>query len=66
MQMLRFSTNEIELKSKNNAPILKLENEIEWVPKLGTMQPYKPVKDVRTGHETSNVDGVMDGQIDDF
>jgi hypothetical protein len=24
------------------------------------------VKDVRTGHETSNVDGVMDGQIDDF
>jgi hypothetical protein len=30
------------------------------------MQPYKLVKDVRTGHETSNVDGVMDGQIDDF
>jgi peptide chain release factor 2 len=30
------------------------------------MQPYKLVKDVRTGHETSDVDGVMDGEIDDF
>jgi peptide chain release factor 2 len=24
------------------------------------------VKDVRTGHETSDVDGVMDGNLDDF
>lgn len=30
------------------------------------MQPYKLVKDVRTGHETSDVDAVMDGYIDDF
>jgi peptide chain release factor 2 len=30
------------------------------------MQPYKLVKDVRTGHESSNVQGVMDGDLDGF
>jgi peptide chain release factor 2 len=29
-------------------------------------QPYQMVKDLRTGVETSNVQGVMDGQIDPF
>ena len=28
--------------------------------------PYKMVKDHRTGYETSNVDAVMDGDLDDF
>ena len=30
------------------------------------MQPYKLVKDVRTGAETGNVDAVMNGGIDIF
>jgi peptide chain release factor 2 len=30
------------------------------------MHPYKLVKDVRTGHETGNVDAVMNGDINDF
>ncbi len=30
------------------------------------MQPYKMVKDVRTGHETSNVQAVLDGDLDGF
>ena len=30
------------------------------------MQPYKMVKDARTGHETSNVDAAMNGEIDGF
>ncbi len=30
------------------------------------MQPYKMVKDLRTGEESSNVDAVMDGGIDRF
>ncbi len=28
--------------------------------------PYKLVKDLRTGYETSNVEAVMDGEIDEF
>ena len=30
------------------------------------MHPYKLVKDVRTAHETGNVDSVMDGNINPF
>ena len=30
------------------------------------MQPYKLVKDTRTGYETSNVDAVLDGLVDGF
>ena len=29
-------------------------------------QPYRMVKDLRTGEETSNVQGVMDGDLDPF
>jgi peptide chain release factor 2 len=30
------------------------------------MHPYKMVKDLRTGYETSNVNAVMDGDLDGF
>jgi peptide chain release factor 2 len=30
------------------------------------MHPYKLVKDLRTNHETSNVQAVMDGEIEPF
>jgi peptide chain release factor 2 len=28
--------------------------------------PYQLVKDLRTGHETSNIEAVMDGDLDPF
>jgi peptide chain release factor 2 len=30
------------------------------------LQPYQMVKDLRTGVETSNTQGVLDGDLDDF
>jgi peptide chain release factor 2 len=30
------------------------------------VQPFQMVKDLRTNHETSNIDGVLDGDIDEF
>jgi peptide chain release factor 2 len=30
------------------------------------MHPYKLIKDVRSGEETANVEGVMNGDIDAF
>ena len=30
------------------------------------LQPYRMVKDLRTGQETSNTDAVLDGSLDDF
>ena len=30
------------------------------------LQPYQMVKDLRTGYETSDTSGVLDGDLDDF
>ncbi len=70
MQMLRSQLYEIELKKQQEqrSDIEAGKMKIEWGSQIRNyvMQPYKLVKDVRTGHETSNVDGVMNGEIDEF
>jgi len=70
MQMLKSQLYEIELKKqqaqRNDIEAGKMK--IEWGSQIRNyvMHPYKLVKDVRTGYETSDVDGVMNGEIDEF
>jgi peptide chain release factor 2 len=70
MQMLRSQLYEIELKKQQaqRSDIEAGKMKIEWGSQIRNyvMQPYKLVKDVRTGYETSDVDGVMNGNIDAF
>ena len=70
MQMLKSQLYEIELKKRQEArnTIEEGKMKIEWGSQLRNyvMHPYKLVKDVRTAHETGNVDAVMNGKIDPF
>ncbi|MBW4968940.1 peptide chain release factor 2 [Croceibacter atlanticus] len=70
MQMLKSQLYEIELR-KQQAQRDEIESskmKIEWGSQIRNyvMHPYKLVKDVRTAHETGNVDAVMNGDIDAF
>ncbi len=70
MQMLRSQLYEIELKKKlaQRADIEANKMKIEWGSQIRNyvMHPYKLVKDVRSGFESTDVDAVMNGEIDDF
>jgi peptide chain release factor 2 len=70
LQMLKSQLYEIELKKQlqERDDIESEKMKIEWGSQIRNyvMHPYKLVKDVRTGHETGNVDAVMDGHIDGF
>ena len=70
MKMLKSQLYDIELRKQNDARA-EIENgkmKIEWGSQIRNyvMHPYKLVKDVRTAHETGNVDAVMDGNINSF
>lgn len=70
MQMLRSQLYEIELQKQlaQREDIESDKMKIEWGSQIRNyvMHPYKLVKDVRTAHETGNVDDVMDGEIQPF
>lgn len=70
MQMLKSQLYEIELR-KQQAQRAEIEDgkmAIEWGSQIRNyvLQPYKLVKDVRTGYESTNPEAVLNGQLDDF
>jgi peptide chain release factor 2 len=70
MQMLKSQLYEIELKKQQaqRSDIEAGKMKIEWGSQIRNyvMHPYKLVKDVRSGHESSDVEGIMNGEIDNF
>ncbi|WP_426430490.1 peptide chain release factor 2 [Winogradskyella sp. HB-48] len=70
LQMLKSQLYEIELQKQmaQREDIEAGKMKIEWGSQIRNyvMHPYKLVKDVRTAHETGNVDAVMDGDIEPF
>lgn len=70
MQMLRSQLFEIELKKQmaQRADIEADKMKIEWGSQIRNyvLHPYKLIKDVRSQHETSNVDDVLNGELDEF
>ncbi|MFT7247292.1 MAG: peptide chain release factor 2 [Arcticibacterium sp.] len=70
MSMLKSQLYQIELDKRNSArdDIEASKKNIEWGSQIRNyvFHPYKMVKDARSGHETSNIQAVMDGNINDF
>ena len=70
LQLLRAKLFQLE-EDKKKAEMERQygeKGEIAWGSQIRSyvFQPYQMVKDHRTGHETSNVNDVMDGGIDEF
>ena len=70
MQVLRSRLFEMAVRERQQElqAIQGEKKEISWGSQIRSyvLQPYTLVKDYRTGHETGNVQAVLDGDIDDF
>ncbi len=70
MQLLKSQLYELEMAAKleKRSEIEAGKKKIEWGSQIRNyvMHPYKLVKDVRTATESTNVDAVMNGEIDVF
>ena len=70
MRILKSQLYEMELRKKQEEKA-KIEGEkkkIEWGSQIRNyvLHPYKMVKDLRTNQESSQVQEILDGEIDDF
>jgi peptide chain release factor 2 len=70
MRILKSQLYELELRKQRDAQA-KIEGEkkkIEWGSQIRSyvLHPYKMIKDLRTNHETGNVQAVLDGDLNPF
>jgi peptide chain release factor 2 len=70
LKMVKAKLYEMELEKREaqNAQYQASKSEIAWGHQVRSyvLAPYRLVKDLRTSHETGNVDGVLDGDLDPF
>ncbi|MDH3263600.1 MAG: peptide chain release factor 2 [Paracoccaceae bacterium] len=70
MNALKARLYQLELDKRNAAIAAQHEakGDAGWGNQIRSyvLQPYQMVKDLRTGHETSDTQGVLDGDLDDF
>ena len=70
MKILRSRLYELKLKEQEEKmnEFHKDKKEITWGSQIRSyiLQPYRLIKDHRTGFESGNVDAVLDGKLDEF
>ncbi len=70
IRLLKSQLYEIELRKRHEktTEIESQKKKIEWGSQIRSyvLQPYKLVKDVRTGFESGNVNAVLDGELEGF
>ena len=70
LRLLKSQLYEMEMRKRQEkiAEVEGSKKKIEWGSQIRNyvLHPYKMVKDVRTGYEVSNAQGVLDGDIDPF
>jgi peptide chain release factor 2 len=70
MAMLKARLYELELQKRREAAEIEEagKSDIGWGHQIRSyvLQPYQMVKDLRTGVEKGNAQGVLDGEIDEF
>jgi peptide chain release factor 2 len=70
IRLLKSQLYEIEMRKRQEASnkVEGNKKKIEWGSQIRNyvLHPYKLVKDLRTDHETSNAQAVLDGELDEF
>jgi peptide chain release factor 2 len=70
LKMVKARLYELEMQKREEqaAAYQASKTQIAWGNQIRSyvLAPYRMVKDLRTSHETGNVDAVLDGSLDDF